>query len=97
MSEFTGYGRTNEIDFGDYVKYPYGYSGEPHICKVVGSLRSNAYCDPPYTYRTEQKTHNGIVPVLNIIHCGLDETEVIRVKESDCVKLNVPRYNKPKE
>lgn len=88
MSEFTGYGRTNHIDFGDYVKYPYGHTGELHICKVIGSLRSNAYCQPPIMYNTKPTLHDEVVPILNIIHCGLDETEVIRVLESDCIKVN---------
>lgn len=89
MSEFTGYGRTNEIDFGDYVKYPYGFSKEMHIWKVVSSFQSNVYIDPPYTFHSEEKRHSEVVPVLNIIHCGIDETKVIRVKESDCLKLEV--------
>jgi hypothetical protein len=87
MSKFTRYGRTNEIDFGDYVKYPNGYSREMHIYKVVGSFQSNCYRDIPDLYDSNEVHHSDIVPCLNIIHCGLDETKVIRVKESDCIKL----------
>ncbi|MGG0793733.1 hypothetical protein ABE137_06975 [Brevibacillus laterosporus] len=90
MSKFTGYGRTNHIDFGDYVHYPYGINREPHIFKVVKSFQSNTYQDAPYTFNSEPKIHKGgLVPVLNIIHCGIDETQVITVKESDCIKLNI--------
>jgi len=90
MNGFTRYGRTNHIDFGDYVKYPYGMSKEMHIWKVVSSFQSNTYIKPPYMFNKEPKIQNGgVVPVLNIIHCGIDETKVITVKESDCVKLEV--------
>lgn len=90
MSEFTGYGRTNNIDFGDYVKFPYGMGREMHIWKVVSSFRSNAYIKPPYMFNKEPKIQSGgVVPVLNIIHCGIDETKVITVKKSDCIKLEV--------
>jgi hypothetical protein len=84
MSEFTGFGRTNHIDFGDYVHYPNGYSKELHIYKVVGSLQSNCYQNAPDTHQSENVLHNDVVDCLNIIHCGIDETKVIRVKESDC-------------
>jgi hypothetical protein len=88
MSEFTGYGRCNDIDFGDYVTYPWGYSKEPHICKVIkGGFSSNGYCDAPYTGYTKETLHDDIVPCLLIIHCGIDETKVIKVRESDCEKF----------
>lgn len=90
MTKFTGYGRTNHIDFGDYVKYPYGMSKEMHIWKVVSSFQSNAYIKPPYMFNKEPKIQSGgVVPVLNIIHCGIDETQVITVRESDCLKMDV--------
>lgn len=87
MSDFAGYGRGNHIDFGDYVEYPTGYSREPHIYKVVGSFRSNSYQDPPDAYKSEPTNHGKVVPCLKIIHCGIDETKVIRVRESDCIKI----------
>ncbi|NRS20620.1 hypothetical protein HP398_29815 [Brevibacillus sp. HB1.4B] len=87
MSLFTGYGRTNHIDFGDYVHYPYGINRTPHIFKVVKSFKSNTYQDAPYMFSSEPRIHKDVVPVLNIIHCGIDETKVITVKESDCIKL----------
>ena len=85
MIKFTGYGRKNNIDFGDYVKYP--YCNELHIYKVVGSYNSNCYQDIPDSHKAEEVMHDEVVPVLNIIHCGLDETKVITVKESDCIKM----------
>jgi len=88
MSEFTGYGRMNQIDFGDYVKYPCGVSRELHIYKVVGALKSNGYQDAPDWCGAKQTLHSEIIPVLNIIHCGLDETNVIRVREKDCTKMD---------
>ena len=91
MSKFTGYGRTNDIDFGDYVHYPHGIYREPHIYKVVGAFKSNAYQDAPDWFHAEITRHDEVVKVLNIIHCGIDETKVIRVKESDCVKLVLPK------
>lgn len=89
MAAFTGYGRNNDIDFGDYVYYPTGTSHELHIFKVVGSLQSNSYRDVPYWAYQKQTSHEEIVPCLNIIHCGIDETEVIKVKQSDCTKMEV--------
>lgn len=87
MSEFTGWGRTNEIDFGDYVKYPYGMSRELHIYKVVGSFKSNVWRDIPDWFHAEEAPHSTVEKVLNIIHCGIDETKVLRVRESDCIKI----------
>jgi hypothetical protein len=87
MSEFTGYGRTNDIDFGNYVQYLNGYSKELHIYKVVGSFKSNSYIEPPDVHNAKSICHKEVVSVLNIIHCGIDETKVIRVKGSDCIKL----------
>ncbi|MNM07323.1 hypothetical protein D3C81_173630 [compost metagenome] len=87
MSEFTGWGRTNEIDFGDYVKYPHGMSHEPHMYKVVGSFQSNVWRDIPDWFQAEETSHSTVEKVLNIIHCGIDETKVLRVRESDCIKI----------
>ncbi len=90
MSEFTNYGRKDTIDFGDYITYPWGFSKELHVCKVVtGGFSSNKYCDAPNTAFSKEILHDNITPCLNIIHCGIDETEVIRVKESDCTPIKV--------
>jgi hypothetical protein len=97
MSEFTNYGRRNHIDFGDYTKYPQGTGKELHVYKVVGALKSNTYRDPPDWHGAKESIHGEMVPILNVIHCGLDETKVIRVKESDCVKMDTCDYHNPSD
>jgi len=87
MSEFTNYGRKNHIDFGDYVQYQNGTSRELHIYKVIGALESNTYQESPDWHGAKETIHDKVTPVLNVVHCGLDETKVIRVKESDCIKF----------
>lgn len=83
MSEFV----VNGEMFGKYAKIPTGYSKEMHIYKVIGVLKSNFYCDVPLTGNTAPYIHKEIVPVLNVIHCGVDESEVERVALSDCVVM----------
>ena len=87
MSEFTNYGRKNHIDFGDYIQYQNGTSRILHIYKVVGALKSNTYQESPDWHGAKETIHDKVMPVLNVVHCGLDETKVIRVKESDCIKF----------
>lgn len=65
----------------------HGIYREPHIYKVVNAFESNTYRDAPDWFHAEEKIHDKMEKVLNIIHCGIDETKVIRVKESDCTKL----------
>lgn len=90
MAEFNNFGRRNEIDFGDYVEFPYGMSREKHIWKVVSSYQSNTYMKAPYMFGKEEQIHSGgLVPVLNIIHCGIDETKVVTVCEAECTKINL--------
>ena len=84
-SKFTGYGRKNNIDFGDHIKYPNGYSKELHIYKVIGALKSNTWREPPDVYSSKDIIHDEMAIVLNVIHCGVVESQVIRVKESDCL------------
>lgn len=91
-SEFTGSRRRNDIDFGDYVKIEmlrYGVPNEFYIHKVVGSLESNTWVDVPVKWPEEEQIHNKMEKVLNVICCGVDETKVYRVRENDCVKLEV--------
>lgn len=92
MSVFTGCSRRNEIDFGDYVKIEmlrYGVPNEFYIHKVVGSLESNTWVDVPIRVGEQEKVHNKMEKVLNVICCGVDETNVYRVRESDCTKIGV--------
>lgn len=91
MSEFTGWGRGNDIDFGDYVKIEmnrYGVPNEFHIHKVVGALESNTWIDAPLNWDSKSTTHGHMETVLNVIHCGIDETKVIRVAQKYCEKIN---------
>ncbi len=87
MSEFTGYGRTNDIDFGDYVEiemHRYGAPNEFYIHKVVGALKSNGWIDAPLKWDSKPTLHDHMEIVLNVIQCGIDETKVIRVRQKDC-------------
>lgn len=93
--------KVNKEMFGKYVIIPTGYSKEPHIYKVVNSIYSNSYCDVPIVYNSEPTPHDkiettenpyGLETVLNVIHCGLDETKVIRVAFKDC-KVVEPKTN----
>lgn len=87
MCEFV----VNTDMFGQYVRIPTGYSGEPHIYKVVSLFQSNTYCDVPIVAASAPVTHkkeftglDSLEHVLNVIHCGIDESKVIRVALKDC-------------
>lgn len=81
MSEFV----VNGDMFGMYAKIPTGFSKEMHIYKIVSVFESNTYCDVPLlTTDTKETTHDKLDTVLNVIHCGIDESEVIRVALKDC-------------
>lgn len=90
MSRFIGWGRTNDIDFGDYVvieMHRYGAPNEFYIHKVVGAYKSNTWIDAPLKYNSEPTIHDHMETVLNVIQCGIDETKVIRVAEKYCKKI----------
>ncbi|MEJ9331136.1 hypothetical protein [Bacillus licheniformis] len=92
MTAFTGYGRTNEIDFGDYVEIEqmrYGVPNEMYIHKVVGAFESNTWVEVPVRWDRNEVHHDKIEKVLNVICCGIDETRVFRVREKDCKKIKV--------
>lgn len=88
MSEFV---LTGQDVFGKYCKIAYGHKIAPdykqdyHIYKAIQSFRSNCYCDTPLTYQTENNpyVHDEMVDVVDVIHCGIDETKVIRVAAKD--------------
>lgn len=87
MAEFM----VNTDMFGMYVRIPTGYSREMHIYKVVSKFKTNSYCDVPIVYGSKPVPHekeyhdlSDLEDVLNVIHCGIDETEVIRVALKDC-------------
>ncbi|WP_102706989.1 hypothetical protein [Terribacillus saccharophilus] len=90
MSRFTGYGRTNDIDFGDYVEieqHRYYAPNEMFIHKVIGALKSNTWMDTPIRHDSKEVLHDTSEIVLNVICCGIDETKVFRVRQADCTKL----------
>lgn len=69
--------------FGEYCLVPTGCDKEKHIYKVVTHFRSNSYCEVPLVHDSKPVLHDGVVDVLNVIHCGIDETKVARVALSD--------------
>lgn len=93
MSEFVLSGQ--EL-FGRYARIAYGHALDGkqnyHIYKCIRSFMSNCYCDVPLTYQTENNchTHDNIVEVVNVIHCGIDENKVIRVARNDIELLPAP-------
>ena len=82
--------------FGRYARIAYGHAldgkQDYHIYKCIRSFMSNCYCDVPLTYQTENNchTHDNIVEVVNVIHCGIDESKVIRVARNDIELLPAP-------
>ena len=81
----------NQDLFGRYAKIPTGHGGDIHVYKIVTSFESNSYCDVPLCYGIAPTQHDVIVPVLNVIHCGIDESEVVRVALSDCEIIGCAR------
>lgn len=77
--------------FGKYCKIAYGYARfndgkqQYHVYKIISNFRSNKYSDVPLVYQTENNptVHDEIVDVVNVIHCGIDESKVIRVALKD--------------
>lgn len=75
----------NEDMFGKYCTIPTGCSREEHTYKIVARIESNTYCDVPlFSGATEETTHESVIPVLLVIHCGIDESKVIRVPLAKC-------------
>ena len=80
----------NKDMFGKYVKIQTGFSKDLHIYKVVSCYESNTYCDVPLlTCKTKELIHEEITTVLNVIHCGVDETKVLRVALKDCIFVDI--------
>lgn len=76
--------------YGGFAHIKTDYTGIVHLYKIVNAIQSNKYCDVPIRYGTEAYIHDKIVPVLNVIHCGIDESKVIRVAFKDCDKIITP-------
>ena len=83
MSEF----HINGDGFGCYAYIKTDIPERVHVYKVVGFFESNGYCSVPIRYNSEPYLHKEIVPVANVIHCGIDESKVIRVAIADCEKI----------
>lgn len=87
MSKFV----VNEDMFGKYCTIPTGCSKAEHIYKVVARIESNTYCDVPLlSGSTKETTHESVIPVLLVIHCGIDESEVIRAPLAKCKICDTP-------
>lgn len=69
--------------FGQYAKIPTGCSGDLHIYKIITRFHSNWYCDVPIIGLGDSTLHEEVTDVLNVIHCGVDESKVIRVALKD--------------
>ena len=90
MGEFNNFGRTNDIDFGDYVEiemFRHCSPNERYLHKVVGAFKSNTWIDVPLKWDSEPTIHSKTEVVLNVIQCGIDESKVIRVRQEDCMKV----------
>jgi len=81
---------TKQDIFGKYCKIPMCADGEKHIFKCIGVFQSNTYMDVPiypiHEMTQHQKEFNSLEDlewVVNVIHCGIDETKVIRVALKD--------------
>lgn len=79
MAEF----KVNQELFGCYAKIKTNYNNAIHIYKIVGAFASNHYKKVPLRYPYEDIKDNKLVPVANVIHCGIDETEVMTVALKD--------------
>lgn len=81
---------TNTEYYGGYAYIKTGFSNDTHQYKIVNAIQSNFYCDVPIKFNSEPYAHKTLEPVLNVIHCGIDETKVVRVAIKDCDKVIPP-------
>lgn len=83
--ETTSHFHVNSDMFGTYVKIPTGYSERKDLYKVISKSLSNAYCDVPLRFENPKVViHGVIVPILKVVHCGVNESKIIRVPLSEC-------------
>ena len=77
--------------FGRYAWVPTGVKNNLHMYKVVGALRTNRYSETPLTPATIHNpyNHGDVADVFNVIHCGIDESEVVRVAMKDCELVGI--------
>ena len=88
MNEFN----INTDMFGGYAKIPTGFGNDLHTYKIICMKESNTYCDIPLgTSLTKETRHDKVIPILQVIHCGIDETKVERVALKDCEIVKIPQ------
>lgn len=82
--------KPNTEFYGGYAIIKTDFVGSPHLYKIVNKIDTNSYCDIPICNSSEPRIHKKMEPVLNVIHCGIDETKVVRVATKDCDKIIPP-------
>lgn len=78
------------MKFGDYIKIEqkrFGVPNEFYFYKVIGVIKSNLYADVPVTSITPMIHKSGIVPVVQCIQCGVDESVVERYRVCDVQEI----------
>lgn len=84
--------KVNKDMFGKYAIIPTNLNGDRHIYKIITLFESNVWCEVPIKYNSEPVRHKEIKPVVNVIHCGIDETKVIRIALEDCEIVQPKTY-----
>lgn len=78
--------RKNSDSFGLYCRIRmkrFGAEDEIYLHKIINKIRSNSYTDVPVATGKGDVLHDEIEEVYSVICCGVDESEVYRVKCSD--------------
>ncbi len=83
------------VDFGDYVMvemFRHGMTNEMYLHKVVGRLRGNSLVRVPINYGPAGSGHEPVlsgdtVDALRVIQCGVCETKVFSIAESDASRI----------
>ena len=83
-SDLETFNLTDDDLFGRYCDIEmllYGSEGNQyHRFKIIGRLNSNYYNDIPFNDHTRPAyIHDKCIDVVNVIHCGIDESKVFRV------------------
>ena len=84
------------MDFGDYCMIEqkrFGVQNEWYVYKVICRLSTNVWIDAPIAWNSEQTMHSEMDVVLNVICCGVVEEEVVRVRASDCKKVDTEKLS----
>lgn len=86
MAEF----KLNKSMFGMYAKIRRGYGDDIFLYKIIGQFASNNWVDVPLRYPLETTIKDKIMPVANVVECGIAENEVIKIalKDVECILSN---------